>query len=123
VDLVIEAVFEDGSLKSKVTMTAEAHISETTVFATNTSTLPITDLSKASKNRKNFIGIHFFSPVNKMNLVEIIRGKETEDIAVAKALDFVKQIKKNAHSCQRCKVFLCQSLHNTLFKRRCENGW
>jgi 3-hydroxyacyl-CoA dehydrogenase/enoyl-CoA hydratase/3-hydroxybutyryl-CoA epimerase len=93
-DLVIEAVFEDGDLKSKVTMLAEAHISESTIFATNTSTLPITELSKASKNRKNFIGIHFFSPVNKMNLVEIIRGKETEDIAVAKALDFVSQIKK-----------------------------
>ena len=93
-DLVIEAVFEDGSLKSKVTMTAEAHISESTVFATNTSTLPISELSKASKNPKNFIGIHFFSPVNKMNLVEIIRGNETGDTAVAKALDFVKQIKK-----------------------------
>ena len=93
-DLVIEAVFEDEDLKSKVTMLAEAHISESTIFATNTSTLPITELSKASKNRKNFIGIHFFSPVNKMNLVEIIRGKETKDIAVAKALDFVKQINK-----------------------------
>ena len=93
-DLVIEAVFEDASLKSEVTKIAETYTADSTIFATNTSTLPITELSKASKNCKNFIGIHFFSPVNKMNLVEIIRGNETEDTAVAKALDFVKQIKK-----------------------------
>ncbi len=94
VDLVIEAVFEDPALKNKVTKYAEAHTSKTTIFATNTSTLPISDLAKVSKNRPNFIGIHFFSPVNKMNLVEIIRGKETEDLAVSMALNYVMQIKK-----------------------------
>ena len=94
VDLVIEAVFEDVALKNQVTKLAEAHIQKATVFATNTSTLPISDLAKASKNRSNFIGIHFFSPVNKMNLVEIIKGKDTKDFAVAKALDFAQQIKK-----------------------------
>ena len=77
-----------------VTKLAEAHISKKTVFATNTSTLPISDLAQASKNKSNFIGIHFFSPVNKMNLVEIIKGKNTEDSAVGKALDYVRQIKK-----------------------------
>ena len=94
VDLVIEAVFEDEILKNTVTKAAELHIPNSTIFATNTSTLPISELAKASKNRKNFIGIHFFSPVNKMNLVEIIKGKETSDVAVGKALDFVRQIRK-----------------------------
>ena len=94
VDLVIEAVFENASVKNEVTKLAEAHISKKTVFATNTSTLPISDLAQASKNKSNFIGIHFFSPVNKMNLVEIIKGKNTEDSAVGKALDYVRQIKK-----------------------------
>ena len=94
VDLVIEAVFEDANLKSKVTKFVESHIPSETIFATNTSTLPISDLAKASKNRTNFIGIHFFSPVNKMNLVEIIKGKDTNNRAIGKALDFVKQIKK-----------------------------
>jgi 3-hydroxyacyl-CoA dehydrogenase/enoyl-CoA hydratase/3-hydroxybutyryl-CoA epimerase len=64
------------------------------IFATNTSTLPITDLAKASDSPENFIGIHFFSPVEKMMLVEIIKGRETGDRAVAKALDFVRQIRK-----------------------------
>ena len=94
VDLVIEAVFEDTELKSKVTKFAEANTQENTIIATNTSTLPISDLAKASKNSSNFIGIHFFSPVNKMNLVEIIRGKDTQDLAVGKALNYVMQIKK-----------------------------
>ncbi len=94
VDLVIEAVFEDASLKKEVTKLAETHISKSTIFATNTSTLPVSDLAKVSKNQSNFIGIHFFSPVNKMNLVEIIKGKATTDFAVAKALDYVSAIKK-----------------------------
>jgi 3-hydroxyacyl-CoA dehydrogenase / enoyl-CoA hydratase / 3-hydroxybutyryl-CoA epimerase len=93
-DLIVEAVFEDMKVKADVTSKAEAVIPEGAVFATNTSTLPISDLAKASKRPSQFIGIHFFSPVDKMALVEIIKGKETGDIAVAKSLDFVRQIRK-----------------------------
>ncbi|SUZ32263.1 Fatty acid oxidation complex subunit alpha [Roseibaca ekhonensis] len=93
-DLVIEAVFEDPKIKAEVTARAEAVLGEDAIFATNTSTLPISDLAQASARRANFIGIHFFSPVDKMALVEIIKGRETEDMAVAKALDFVRQIRK-----------------------------
>ncbi|MDF0600361.1 3-hydroxyacyl-CoA dehydrogenase NAD-binding domain-containing protein [Psychromarinibacter sp. C21-152] len=93
-DLVIEAVFEDPKIKAEVTKQAEAAIGPDCIFATNTSTLPITDLAKASERPEQFIGIHFFSPVEKMNLVEIIKGKATGDRAVAKALDFVRQIRK-----------------------------
>ncbi|MCL1628461.1 3-hydroxyacyl-CoA dehydrogenase NAD-binding domain-containing protein [Roseibaca sp. V10] len=93
-DLVVEAVFEDPAVKAEVTQRAEAVLGEDAIFATNTSTLPITDLAQASARRANFIGIHFFSPVDKMALVEIIKGRETGDLAVAKALDFVRQIRK-----------------------------
>ncbi len=93
-DLVIEAVFEDPKIKAEVTAKSEAAIPADAIFATNTSTLPISDLAKASKRPEQFIGIHFFSPVDKMLLVEIIKGRETEDRAVAKALDFVRQIRK-----------------------------
>ena len=93
-DLIVEAVFEDPKIKAEVTQKTEAVIPEDAIFATNTSTLPITDLAKASKRPEQFIGIHFFSPVHKMMLVEIIKGKETGDRAVAKALDFVRQIRK-----------------------------
>ena len=93
-DLVVEAVFEDVSVKAQVTKKVQAMTGPNCVFATNTSTLPITELAKASVNMENFIGIHFFSPVDKMALVEIIKGKQTGDVAVAKALDFVRQIRK-----------------------------
>ena len=93
-DLIVEAVFEDPGIKKTVTEATEAVIPEDAIFASNTSTLPITDLAKASKRPEQFIGIHFFSPVDKMLLVEIIKGAETGDAAVAKALDFVRQIKK-----------------------------
>jgi 3-hydroxyacyl-CoA dehydrogenase/enoyl-CoA hydratase/3-hydroxybutyryl-CoA epimerase len=91
-DLIVEAVFEDPKIKAEVTAKVEA--ATNAIYATNTSTLPITGLAGASKRPDQFIGIHFFSPVDKMNLVEIIRGKETGDVAVAKALDFVRQIRK-----------------------------
>ncbi|MBL9073908.1 3-hydroxyacyl-CoA dehydrogenase NAD-binding domain-containing protein [Tabrizicola sp.] len=94
VDLVVEAVFEDPKVKADVTHKIEAVVSAGCIYATNTSTLPITGLAAASKRPDEFIGIHFFSPVDKMNLVEIIRGKQTGDRAVAKALDFVRQIRK-----------------------------
>ena len=93
-DLIIEAVFEDPKVKPEMTQKVEAVIPEDCIFASNTSTLPITGLAKASKRPDQFIGIHFFSPVEKMLLVEIIKGKETGDRAVAKALDYVRQIRK-----------------------------
>ena len=93
-DLIVEAVFEDPKVKAEITARVDAVTGDDTIFATNTSTLPISELAKASKNAENFIGIHFFSPVEKMLLVEIIRGQKTGDRAVAKALDFVRQIKK-----------------------------
>ncbi|MEQ5793893.1 3-hydroxyacyl-CoA dehydrogenase NAD-binding domain-containing protein [Paracoccus sp. NFXS7] len=93
-DLIVEAVFEDPSVKAEVTKKAEAVIPHDAIFATNTSTLPISDLAKASARPEQFIGIHFFSPVDKMLLVEIIKGRETGPVAVAKALDFVRQIRK-----------------------------
>ena len=93
-DLVIEAVFENRDLKAKVTQEAEAQLESSAVFASNTSTLPITGLAKASERPDNFIGLHFFSPVDKMPLVEIICGKETSDETLAKAYDFVLQIAK-----------------------------
>ena len=94
VDLVVEAVFENSELKAKITKMAEEQIGEDAVFGSNTSSIPITDLAKASARPKNFIGIHFFSPVEKMNLVEIIMGGETGDYALSRAIDFVTKIKK-----------------------------
>jgi 3-hydroxyacyl-CoA dehydrogenase/enoyl-CoA hydratase/3-hydroxybutyryl-CoA epimerase len=93
-DLIIEAVFEDPAIKAEVTAQVEAVIGEDCIFATNTSTLPISELAKASKRPEKYIGIHFFSPVEKMMLVEIIKGQKTGDVAVAKALDYVRQIRK-----------------------------
>jgi 3-hydroxyacyl-CoA dehydrogenase/enoyl-CoA hydratase/3-hydroxybutyryl-CoA epimerase len=93
-DLIIEAVFEDRAVKAGVTQKAEAQIAASAVFASNTSTLPITGLAKASERPKNFIGLHFFSPVDKMPLVEIIVGKETSDETLAKGFDYVLQIGK-----------------------------
>lgn len=93
-DLVIEAVFENRDIKADVTKKAEAVCGADLIMASNTSTLPITGLAEASRNAANFIGLHFFSPVDKMPLVEIIMGKGTSDAALAKAFDYVLQIKK-----------------------------
>ena len=93
-DLVIEAVFEDRAIKADVTRKAEAVIPATATFASNTSTLPITGLATASTRPTQFIGLHFFSPVDKMPLVEIIVGKETSDETLAKGFDYVLQIGK-----------------------------
>jgi len=93
-DLIIEAVFENVELKAKVTQEAQGYLSEGGVFATNTSTLPITQLSEASSNADNYVGIHFFSPVDKMPLIEIICGDNTSDYALAKAFDYARQIRK-----------------------------
>ncbi len=93
-DLIIEAVFESREIKADVTKATEAVVGADTIFGSNTSTLPITGLAKAWSKPENFIGIHFFSPVHKMPLVEIIVGKETGPAAIAKALDYVAAIRK-----------------------------
>ena len=93
-DLIVEAVFEDRDVKREVTQKIDAQTSADCVYASNTSTLPITGLAEYSKNAENFIGIHFFSPVDKMMLVEVIMGEKTGERALATALDFVRRIKK-----------------------------
>ncbi|WP_394561827.1 3-hydroxyacyl-CoA dehydrogenase NAD-binding domain-containing protein [Aquipseudomonas alcaligenes] len=93
-DLIIEAVFEDRGLKAKVNAAAEAAALPDAVVASNTSTLPITGLATAVQKQDKFIGLHFFSPVDKMPLVEIIRGEKTSDETLARGFDYVLQIKK-----------------------------
>ncbi|OZG70127.1 3-hydroxyacyl-CoA dehydrogenase [Hahella sp. CCB-MM4] len=93
-DLIIEAVFEDSELKATVTRESEPFLTPDGVFASNTSTIPITQLAAASTAPDKFIGLHFFSPVDKMQLVEIIVGQETSEETLALAFDFVLQIKK-----------------------------
>lgn len=93
-DLIIEAVFEQRDLKAKVTQEAEPMLASGGFFASNTSTLPISGLAKASANASKFIGIHFFSPVDKMKLVEIIRGAQTDNETVARAYDYVQALGK-----------------------------
>ncbi|WOP16026.1 3-hydroxyacyl-CoA dehydrogenase NAD-binding domain-containing protein [Ottowia sp. SB7-C50] len=93
-DLIIEAVFENRDLKAQVTKEAEAMLAEGGFFASNTSTLPISGLAQASAKPEKFVGIHFFSPVDKMKLVEIIRGQQTDDETVARAFDYVLALGK-----------------------------
>jgi 3-hydroxyacyl-CoA dehydrogenase / enoyl-CoA hydratase / 3-hydroxybutyryl-CoA epimerase len=93
-DLIIEAVFEDRKVKAETYARAQPLIKSDAIFASNTSTLPINSLAEEFKDQKKFIGIHFFSPVEKMMLVEIILGRNTGDVALAAALDYVRQIGK-----------------------------
>jgi len=93
-DLVIEAVFENREIKADVTKRAEAQLAPGAVFGSNTSTLPITGLAEASVRPEDFIGIHFFSPVDKMMLVEVILGEKTGEAAIARSLDYIMKIKK-----------------------------
>ena len=93
-NLVIEAVFENIEVKDKVLNQIQNNVSQETIIASNTSTLPISELAKSVDKEENFIGIHFFSPVHKMNLVEIIKGKNTNKKSIASAFDFVRKIKK-----------------------------
>lgn len=93
-DLIIEAVFEDRDLKANVTAAAERAAMSDAVIASNTSTLPITGLAGAVQKQDKFIGLHFFSPVDKMPLVEIIKGEHTSDETLARGFDYVMQIKK-----------------------------
>ncbi|MEI6618644.1 MAG: 3-hydroxyacyl-CoA dehydrogenase family protein, partial [Betaproteobacteria bacterium] len=93
-DLIIEAVFENRELKARVTQEAEPMLREGGFFASNTSTLPISGLAQASAAPGKFVGIHFFSPVDKMQLVEIIRGAQTDAATIAHAFDYVQAIGK-----------------------------
>ncbi len=93
-ELVVEAVFEDRAVKADVTKKTESVLANTAVFASNTSTLPITGLAEASVRPANFIGVHFFSPAEKMPLVEIIIGKQSSPETLARAVDYVIQLKK-----------------------------
>jgi 3-hydroxyacyl-CoA dehydrogenase/enoyl-CoA hydratase/3-hydroxybutyryl-CoA epimerase len=93
-DIVIEAVFEDRAVKAAVTGAAEHALPASAIFASNTSTLPITGLAEASIRPANFVGLHFFSPVDRMPLVEVIRGRETSEATIARAMDYVKRIRK-----------------------------
>jgi 3-hydroxyacyl-CoA dehydrogenase/enoyl-CoA hydratase/3-hydroxybutyryl-CoA epimerase len=93
-ELIIEAVFEDRALKAQVTQEAQARMAPSGILASNTSTLPITGLAAAAERPENFIGLHFFSPVDKMALVEVICGEQTSAETLAGAFDFVQQIAK-----------------------------
>ncbi|MGE5667451.1 MAG: 3-hydroxyacyl-CoA dehydrogenase NAD-binding domain-containing protein, partial [Betaproteobacteria bacterium] len=93
-ELVIEGVFEDRTVKAEVTRKAEAVLAPDAIFASNTSTLPITGLARASRRPANFIGLHFFSPAERMPLVEVIRGELTTDATLARTMDFVKALGK-----------------------------
>jgi 3-hydroxyacyl-CoA dehydrogenase/enoyl-CoA hydratase/3-hydroxybutyryl-CoA epimerase len=104
-DLVIEAVFEDRGVKKEATEKAQAVLGPDVVFASNTSTLPITSLAETSRKPDNFVGVHFFSPVEKMGLVEIIMGEKTGPKALAVALDYVRRIKKTPIVVNDCRGF------------------
>ncbi len=93
-DLVIEAVIEDVGIKATVTKAAEAAMGKDAIYASNTSALPINDLAAASARPQNFIGLHFFSPVAKMAVVEVIVGRDTAPATLARALDYIRQIRK-----------------------------
>ncbi|MGQ3115225.1 MAG: 3-hydroxyacyl-CoA dehydrogenase NAD-binding domain-containing protein [Hydrogenophaga sp.] len=103
--IVIEAVFEDRAVKADVTRRAEAAMDADAIFATNTSTLAITGLAEVSSRPASFVGLHFFSPVEKMPLVEVIRGGKTGEAAVAHAMDFVKRIRKTPIVVNDCPAF------------------
>jgi 3-hydroxyacyl-CoA dehydrogenase/enoyl-CoA hydratase/3-hydroxybutyryl-CoA epimerase len=118
-DLIVEAVFENAELKAKVTQQAEPKLIEGGLFATNTSTLPINMLSEASVNPANFIGMHFFSPVDKMPLVEIICGKQTSDYALAKSFDFVRKINKTPIVVQDSLGFFTSRTFGSFFDEGC----
>ena len=93
-DVVVEAVFEDRDIKARVTKAADEQLDDEAIFASNTSGLPITDLAQASSRPQSFIGLHFFSPVERMQMVEIVVGKETSQETLAKAWDYILKIKK-----------------------------
>nr|ART38748.1 G502 [uncultured bacterium] len=113
-DLIVEAVFEDTAIKAETTAKAEAVIPTHAVFASNTSTLPIGQLAKASKRPDQFIGIHFFSPVDRMGLVEVIMGKQTSKETLAKALDYIAQLRKTPIVVNDSRGFYTSRVFQTL---------
>jgi len=113
-DLIVEAVFEDTAIKAETTRKAEAVIPPGAVFATNTSTLPITQLAKASERPDQFIGLHFFSPVERMGLVEIIMGKHTSKETLAKGIDFIAQLRKTPIVVNDSRGFYTSRVFQTL---------
>ena len=104
-DLVVEAVFEDRGVKNEATKKAQAVVGGEVIFASNTSTLPIASLAETAEKPENFIGVHFFSPVDKMMLAEVIMGAKTGPRALATALDFVRAIKKTPIVVNDCRGF------------------
>ena len=112
-DLVIEAVFEKRDLKNQVYGEIEPFARSSGVIASNTSTLPITSLAKGVKNKDRFIGMHFFSPVDRMELVELIRGQETSEETIALAFDFLKQIDKTPILVNDSRGFFTTRLFHT----------
>ena len=113
-DSVIEAVFEDPALKARVYGEVQDVVDKDALLASNTSTLPITELAAAVNRPEDFIGMHFFSPVDKMPLVEIIRGEQTSDDAVARAIDLVQQIKKTPIVVNDSRGFYTSRVYGTL---------
>lgn len=115
-DLIIEAVFENRELKARVTAEAEPHLAPGGLFASNTSTLPITGLAQASAHPERFIGLHFFSPVDRMPLVEVIKGRQTSPQTLAHALDYVKQIGKTPIVVNDSRGFFTSRVFGTFTK-------
>lgn len=113
-DLIVEAVFEDTAIKADTTRRAEDVIPESAVFASNTSTLPISQLAQASRRPDQFIGIHFFSPVDRMGLVEVIMGKQTSQRTLATALDYIAQLRKTPIVVNDSRGFYTSRVFQTL---------
>jgi 3-hydroxyacyl-CoA dehydrogenase/enoyl-CoA hydratase/3-hydroxybutyryl-CoA epimerase len=113
-DLLVEAVFEDPSLKKAVFAESEKFVARDALLASNTSTLPITDLAHGVTRESDFVGLHFFSPVDKMPLVEIVRGEQTSDAALARAFDVVRQIGKTPIVVQDSRGFFTSRVIGTM---------
>jgi 3-hydroxyacyl-CoA dehydrogenase/enoyl-CoA hydratase/3-hydroxybutyryl-CoA epimerase len=118
-DLIVEAVFEKRELKAQVTKEAEPMLAPGGIFASNTSTLPISGLAKASANPEKFIGLHFFSPVDRMELVEIIKGDKTSPETLAKAYDYVLQIGKTPIVVNDSRGFFTSRTFGTFVQEGC----
>jgi len=119
-DLIIEAVFENLDLKGQIIRDTESYLTEKGTFGSNTSTLPITELAKASTRPDNFIGIHFFSPVERMPLVEIITGEKTSAETLAKTFDYVQQIKKTPIVVNDSRGFFTSRVFTTFMEEGCK---
>ncbi|HEY4625841.1 MAG TPA: 3-hydroxyacyl-CoA dehydrogenase NAD-binding domain-containing protein [Blastococcus sp.] len=113
-DVIVEAVFEDQALKHRVLSEAERHAAPAALLASNTSTLPITGLAQGVRRQDDVVGMHFFSPVDKMPLVELIVGERTSDAALARAYDVVRQIGKTPIVVQDSRGFFTSRVFGTL---------